>query len=98
MAMEYTVAQLQSTEASSLADDLAWLQGNRVTHFIEEDGELVSCHGEFVGDEPSLWPSGLGTEQHVDHHAQWYVDAVGISLVSRTAGKVYMPTLGIPIG
>ena len=109
MARECKVAQLQCAGTSSLADDLAWLQSHRVTHFVEEGGDLVSGHGVFVGDEFDLWPSNftwvddgntcLGTESDKVHaNAQWYVDAVGIPVVSHTANKLYTPTKGIPLG
>jgi|TARA_R110000824_G_scaffold14905_2_gene63098 hypothetical protein len=86
-----------------------WLQSEQVTHFVEEDGSLVSAHGDFVGDEFDLWPSiftwvddgniHLGTEgDKVRNNAQWFVDTVGIPVVSRTLDKLYTPTKGIPLG
>ena len=109
MAVECKVAQLQCLGASSLADDLSWLQSQRVTHFVEEDGELVSLHGDFVGDEVQLWPKRytwvdggaihLGSDDDkVRANAQWYVDAVGIPLASHTTDRLYTPTKGIPLG
>jgi hypothetical protein len=89
-----------------------WLQREQVTHFVEEDGSLVSGHGDFAGDEFDLWPDnvtllgegGEPTPHHygpamvVEYTAQWFVDAVGIPVVSHTANKLYTPTKGIPLG
>ena len=89
-----------------------WLQSEQVTHFVEEDGSLVSAHGDFVGDEFDLWPDKVtvlgeggeptphyyGPAMVVEYTAQWFVDAVGIPVVSHTANKLYTPTKGIPLG
>ena len=100
-------------ECEGAADHLAaWLQREHVTHFVEEEGSLVEAHGEFVGDELGLWPEtvtlldddGEPTEHEygpamvVELTGQWFVDTVGIPLVSHTLDKLYTPTKGIPLG
>ena len=102
MAMECKVCELHNDGTASLADDLARLQANRDTYFVECGGDLVEGHGVFFGDEFDLWPSHhtwvhggvthLGNAgDKVNANAQWYVDAVGIPVVSHTFDKVYSP-------
>jgi hypothetical protein len=89
MAMECKVCELHNDGTASLADDIAKLQANRDTYFVEEDGDLVEGHGVFVGDEFDLWPSY--SDDTVSDVAQWFTDIVGIPVVSHTADRVYSP-------
>ena len=105
MAMECKVCELHNDGTASLADDIARLQANRDTYFVECGGDLVEGHGVFVGDEFDLWPTnvtlldddGQPTDREyspalvVELNGQWFTDIVGIPVVSRTADKVYSP-------
>jgi|TARA_R110000824_G_scaffold15018_3_gene63542 hypothetical protein len=96
MVVECTVAELHHQGDGNVAGHIEWLQREHVTHFVEDGGELVSLHGSYAGDEVDLWPSGLLLSD--EDFVQWYVDAVGIPVLSHTTGKLYTPTKGIPLG
>ena len=102
MVVECKVASLHR-QRGTLADDVAYLKDCEITHFVEEGGSLVSGHGDFVGDEFDLRASNftwvddgntcLGTESDKVHaNAQWWSDATGMFLVSKSANETYGPS------
>ena len=46
MAMECKVCELHNDGTASLADDIAKLQANQDTYFVEEDGDLEESNDD----------------------------------------------------